>query len=97
MGHPEREYGLPSHGDHYETAGKATLTSGTPESEPCPNCDNQTVFALSVPLTSEMLKGGKGIGHYFGCAACPFATPMIALAGDVPAPNPSAFPAFSQN
>jgi len=48
----------------------------------CPNCDSQTLFMLRVKLKDEgsaqLLKGSRSpVGEYIGCAACPYASPMV--------------------
>ena len=49
---------------------------------PCPNCTSETLFMLRIPLKDEgsaqLLKGTKSpTGEYVGCAACPYASPMM--------------------
>ena len=48
----------------------------------CPNCDGKTLFQVEVlvdnnELMAGMLGGSEGIGVYLGCAACPYASPMM--------------------
>ena len=77
MGHPEREYGL---GNNYEVVGVPTLVDGKPLDMACINCGGRTLFAITVNVRHPLLRGGDGIGTYVGCAACPFASPMTAVA-----------------
>ena len=50
----------------------------------CPNCGCLDMKHIEVRLEGlTLLKGGKGIGYYVGCPACPFASPMIAVADGV--------------
>ena len=46
----------------------------------CPNCGCLQVMEIEVPVENRMLSGGSGIGYYIGCPACPWASPMIAVA-----------------
>lgn len=50
-------------------------TTGLP---PCPNCGCETTYDIEVDVQHPLgANGGKGIGRYIGCAACPFASPMM--------------------
>jgi hypothetical protein len=44
---------------------------------PCPNCGCEKLFLIEVAVEHERLIGGKGTGVYGGCAACPYASPMM--------------------
>ena len=44
---------------------------------PCPHCKCPTLYHVQVNVEMPMLKTGKGIGEYVGCAACPWASPMV--------------------
>ena len=46
----------------------------------CPYCKGHTLFELSIDVIDKRLRGGKGIGKYLGCAACPYASPMVMVA-----------------
>lgn len=47
----------------------------------CPNCGCQKLFLISVDVRDyPQLRGGSGYGEYIGCAACPFASPMVVIA-----------------
>ncbi len=46
----------------------------------CPNCGCLQLMEIEVPVDNSMLSGGSGIGYYIGCPACPWASPMIAVA-----------------
>jgi hypothetical protein len=49
--------------------------------ETCPNCGCGTLSMIQVKVEDARLKGGKGIGNYVGCPACPWASPMMMAAG----------------
>ncbi len=43
----------------------------------CPNCGCKTTYEVKVEMTEvACLVGGKGLGAYLGCPACPWASPM---------------------
>jgi hypothetical protein len=45
----------------------------------CPACGCQTIYEVQVDLKDfPGLAPGRQVGMYLGCAACPFASPMIA-------------------
>lgn len=45
----------------------------------CPNCGCNPVYKIEVDMKDyPQLKPGKQIGNYLGCAACPWASPMVA-------------------
>ena len=46
----------------------------------CPNCGCLEVMEIEVPVDNNQLSGGSGVGFYIGCPACPWASPMIAVA-----------------
>lgn len=69
-----RDYGL---GDITVT-GPPSIKGKLEES--CPRCKGVTLFQIEVPVKDARLKGGKGIGLYVGCAACGYASPLIARA-----------------
>lgn len=46
------------------------------ENDACPHCGCKRTFLIKVQVTSDLL-GGPGVGVYVGCAACPWASPMI--------------------
>ena len=83
MGHPEREYGLGKHG---EPEGVPYIDQEVPGAEAvCPNCGCKTVYAIrQVMVKVPLLKGSRGLGSYIGCAACPWASPMV-IAASAPA------------
>ena len=72
-----REYGLgdptvvgpPRLGPHMEDAEAL-----------CPYCKGHTLFGISIDVIDKRLRGGKGVGKYLGCAACPYASPMVTVA-----------------
>ena len=77
----DRDYG---YGDSPEPTGPPEIKSG-PLDESCPNCEGKTLFMLEVtvpnnPLMAGMLGSKEGVGVYMGCAACPYASPMMTRA-----------------
>jgi len=48
--------------------------------EGCPHCGCKEVMEITVDVEQELLKGGAGKGTYFGCPACPWASPMMMVA-----------------
>lgn len=44
---------------------------------PCPRCQCKTLFEIEVDVEDSRLRGGKGVGLYIGCPACPWASPML--------------------
>jgi hypothetical protein len=46
----------------------------------CPHCKCEQLFEIEVDVEGPYLNGGAGVGYYMGCAACPWASPMIAIA-----------------
>jgi len=46
-----------------------------------------TLYDIEVNVDMPLLAGGKGVGHYTGCPACPFATPMLMVASGKEAPR----------
>jgi len=76
-----RDYG---YGDSPEPTKPPEIKSG-PLDESCPNCEGKTLFMLEVtvpnnPVMAGMLGSKEGVGVYMGCAACPFASPMMTRA-----------------
>lgn len=51
---------------------------------PCPHCQCATLYDIEVTVAMPLLTTGKGVGHYVGCPACPFASPMLMVAGEEP-------------
>ena len=51
----------------------------------CPYCHAPKTFEIRVKVNAPPLlrisKGGEAIGRYIGCAACPFASPMVTTEG----------------
>jgi DNA-directed RNA polymerase subunit RPC12/RpoP len=74
-----RDYGLPN-----------SSPTSAPKAEPiedqdglvCPNCGCAQLMKVTVEADQKLLKGGKGIGTYIGCPACPFASPMMIVASE---------------
>lgn len=42
----------------------------------CPHCGCETIMEVEVDVENPQLRGGKGVGTYLSCAACPWASPM---------------------
>lgn len=72
-----RDYGLPN----MDPSGTPKATAVKDDS-PCPNCGCQ-LMEVRVPVKSELLRGGRGVGIYLGCPACPWASPMTAVSDEV--------------
>lgn len=73
----ERNHG---YGDSPKVDGQPVILSDI--KEPCPNCGGKTMFMIEVDLEEDprfKILGGDGtpIGVYAGCAACPYASPMM--------------------
>ena len=80
-----RDYGMGTAG---EPQGRPWVDRQCQDPEAgCPNCGCKQVYEIKVELKAEMLKGGKGVGMYLGCPACPWASPMVAVASAAPAPG----------
>ena len=73
-----RDYGLPDSEPTSVPVAKAPPKSY--KKEACPNCGCVSIMQIDVKADQELLKGGKGKGTYFGCPACPWASPMIIVA-----------------
>ena len=56
-----------------------TRTAPSVDTE-CPHCKCEKLFEIEVDVDGPALAGGSGVGYYMGCAACPWASPMIAIA-----------------
>lgn len=70
-----REYGLgPSDG----CTRSAPRILGPVVTE-CPNCYCSHTFSIEVDVEHPLLVGQKGLGIYVGCAACPWASPMVMM------------------
>jgi hypothetical protein len=46
----------------------------------CPNCKCTDLMEIQVEVSNPVLSGGGGVGYYIGCPACPYASPMLAVA-----------------
>jgi len=83
MGYKERDYGMPFNGETgtpKATPLDAEMAESVRASGGCPNCGCLEVMEVTVPVSMDILAGGKGLGKYLGCPACPWASPMIAMA-----------------
>lgn len=78
MTYPEREYGLPNIDSKCVSTPKVLMD--VKDTPPCPNCGCDTTFLIQVQIETKALRGGKGVGTYVGCPACPWASPMMAMA-----------------
>jgi len=77
--YPERSYGL-GKGGTPEGAPWVDQPVSDPEAV-CPNCGCKTVYAIKqVMVGVPNLMGGKGLGSFIGCAACPWVSPMAIVA-----------------
>jgi len=87
MAHPERKYGLGAHG---EPEGAPWVDQEVPGADAvCPSCECKTVYSIKVVMVNvPILSGGRGLGSYIGCAACPWASPMVIVAAPAPAEGP---------
>lgn len=76
-----RDYGL---GDEPKVEGSPKV--GERLEEECPHCGAHGIFQITViiknpPSYLKVLKGKVPVGRYMGCAACPWASPMMTTAG----------------
>jgi hypothetical protein len=74
--HPEREYGLSDH----EAVGVPTAKPVPSVDAKCPNCGCEAVHVITVDVKMNLLTSHVGQGTYLGCPACPWASPMVAVA-----------------
>ena len=70
-----RNHGYPDFGE--KPTGIPVVKGQVPIGNTCPNCGCESLFSIEVPMDHPKLKGGKGIGTYVGCPACPWASPMV--------------------
>jgi hypothetical protein len=78
---PERTYGF---GDKPRVRGVPTIELRK-TGEPCPNCGCEDTFLIRVEIENpppmlRMPEGHVAIGHYVGCVACAWASPMTCSA-----------------
>ena len=66
-----REYGLPN-------SNPIDTPAWVASDEKCPNC-KATLCVVSVRVEQNLLHGGVGTSTYFGCPACPFASPAMVV------------------
>ena len=79
-----RDYGLPE-GTPVGTP-VARKAEGPSAAKGCPNCGCKELMSIAVAMKIELIRGGKGMGTYLGCPACPWASPMLILSD-----NPETF------
>ena len=74
-----RDHGLGIHG---RPVGPPRVSRALPGPEAtCPHCGCEGLYEVSVRMTGvRILAGGEGKGKYLGCAACPWAGPMVVVA-----------------
>jgi hypothetical protein len=76
---PLRDHG---YGDSPEVAGAPKITAEV--AQMCPNCECGKLFAIEVrvkaPPMLRVPEGHVAVGKYAGCAACPWASPMVTSA-----------------
>jgi hypothetical protein len=81
--HSERDHGFGQvHGE--EVAGRPVarplnkkMQARTDADGGCPNCGCYEIMEVTIPMNNPLLRGGMGKGVYFGCPACPWASPMM--------------------
>jgi len=64
---------------------KVTKVRGAPG---CPNCGCET-FQVTLLVENKILRGKTGLATYFGCPACPYASPAM-IAATTPGAGESA-------
>lgn len=73
-----REWGLGSTDAFIRGVPKLVRLIPEGELPPCPTCGGRNTYAMiEIPVEHPMLRGGKGLGTYVGCAACPWASPLL--------------------
>lgn len=45
----------------------------------CPSCKCEQLMFIEVAVFGGLIRGGEGTGRYFGCPACPWASPMVVV------------------
>ena len=45
----------------------------------CPSCKCEQLMFIEVAVFGGLIRGGEGTGRYFGCPACPWASPMTVV------------------
>ncbi len=69
-----RDYGLPD----CEVIGAPRVLHAVDQR--CPYCDCDGIYQIEVDVRQSLLKGGRGVVTYLGCAACCWASPMLTKA-----------------
>jgi hypothetical protein len=46
----------------------------------CPNCGCKELMEIELEVDNRILTSGAGTAFYVGCPACPWASPMLAVA-----------------
>lgn len=67
-----RDYGMPNP----EEVGVPRVIEKS-DGNCCPLCKCESVFVIEVAVKMKLLRTGVGVGTYFGCPACPWASPMF--------------------
>ena len=70
-----RDYGLPDP----DPIGPPAWERAPANTPPCPNCGGH-LCTVTVGVEMPQLRGGTGICSYFGCPACPYASPSMTRA-----------------
>lgn len=81
-----RQYGLQETGHPKgPPVAKPLETSDDKPKSVCPHCGCEQLMEITIRnVKMPQLRGGKGIGHYIGCPACPWASPMVVAAKTPP-------------
>ena len=71
-----RDYGLPE-------MSPTSIPKAEPAEDsvgPCPNCKCESVFKITLKAEQPLLRGKSGTATYYGCPACPWASPAMLVA-----------------
>lgn len=72
-----RDHGYPNMGEKPTGRPKAVPMEAKDVGFGCPNCGCTDLMMITVEMAHPLVKGGKGIGTYAGCPACPWASQMM--------------------
>lgn len=90
MGKDPRDYGLPNSRPISTPRVVKMYDASTPLNgvQPeCPLCTCQTLCEIEVEVAQPLIRGGRGIGLYLSCPACPWASPMTVRAATTHTPE----------
>lgn len=77
--YPQREHGLPTTTElGMKIIGAPRVMQQAEDTPPCPCCGCTTLYDITITYTSPLVIGVSE-GHYVGCPACPFASPMMSV------------------